>query len=772
MAYSATLTIPAGAVASSLTNFVTRVDLAHLSANWWTDTSSDLGNVRVKQAGTVIPFDVVWYDRTAQTGSLFFKASLTTSDNTFAIETVDGATALAVTDPNGRNAVWSGYDVVLAGISATAPVDRTGKATVSIDGTVTSSSSGWLVLSGTGNLRVTGLPKRTAWTMGASVVLTTIPRNAGMLSYSDNSSDNANRASMLAQQSTNGGRYGLWNSSNSYVTDPGTQATADLNNRRRLVHTQDGTTSRVLWRDGVSVATGAPVAQRPASGSDGTMALFVGAEDTSFQERMEGQLNYAYLRNGVLTADWLAAESVSWETPGSFYSITASTTTGAASLTLSASAAAAGAVAGTASLSLSASGTPVAPVSGSASLALDASGLGLGPNNAAGDASLTLTASGTAGAGVAGAASLSVSASGAAGATAAGAASLSLSASGDSGEPPTPYVAAVLADGPIAYWRLGDALDTGFPSTAHDSSGHGHDGTYDAGMGSLLMPGAIAGDPDQGLYFGGSAAGTHDLQIPFWSGLNTSTFTYETWVKLNSFPGDNPLFGRTGNPGPVHVGSDAAGNIVVRVNSGATTASYSSATSAYYYGDGYRWHHVAITRDSGGTLRIYIDGVLDVEFADSLSPDASTSEGFEAGTYGGIGSLDELALYDYALPADRVFAHYLIGHGASGTASLTLSASGTVTGASARGTASLTLSASGQVPTPTTGTATLELSAEGWATAIFATDTTNALDGLDLLLSASVQQFTPVAAAPVGAAERYDVAIPYPVPVMVDGRPT
>ena len=52
MAYTATLTVAAGKVSSDLSSFPVRVDLSHLSNGWWTDTSSDLGNVRVKQGGT------------------------------------------------------------------------------------------------------------------------------------------------------------------------------------------------------------------------------------------------------------------------------------------------------------------------------------------------------------------------------------------------------------------------------------------------------------------------------------------------------------------------------------------------------------------------------------------------------------------------------------------------------------------------------------------------------------------------------------------------
>lgn len=52
------------------------------------------------------------------------------------------------------------------------------------------------------------------------------------------------------------------------------------------------------------------------------------------------------------------------------------------------------------------------------------------------------------------------------------------------------------------------------------------------------------------------------------------------------------------------------------------------------------------------------------------------------------------------------------------------------------------------------------------------TDTSNALEGLDLLLTASVTFAVPVPAAPPAAGAKYDVAVAYPIPTMVDGIPT
>jgi hypothetical protein len=88
------------------------------------------------------------------------------------------------------------------------------------------------------------------------------------------------------------------------------------------------------------------------------------------------------------------------------------------------------------------------------------------------------------------------------------------------------------------------------------------------------------------------------------------------------------------------------------------------------------------------------------------------------------------------------------------------------------GGALLDLSASIDATAPSGGLATLTLSAGGVAVAVFTTDLSNAFDGLDLLLTAVVTMAVPVVSPPTTPAVKYDKAIAYPEPVMVDGRPT
>jgi hypothetical protein len=88
------------------------------------------------------------------------------------------------------------------------------------------------------------------------------------------------------------------------------------------------------------------------------------------------------------------------------------------------------------------------------------------------------------------------------------------------------YASTVLADHPLGYWRLGESSGT----TAFDSSGNGHNGTYVGGV-TLGVPGLIGnGDPDTAASFSGS--GHVDLGT---LNLNLSTVTLEAWINPTSY---------------------------------------------------------------------------------------------------------------------------------------------------------------------------------------------------------------------------------------------
>ena len=93
------------------------------------------------------------------------------------------------------------------------------------------------------------------------------------------------------------------------------------------------------------------------------------------------------------------------------------------------------------------------------------------------------------------------------------------------------YKNTVLADSPLVYYRLDEASGT----TATDSSGSGHNGTYSATGVTYSVTGAIRGDADKAVTFNGT---TGDVTVP--SPINpTGSATLECWVKIAANPTAN-----------------------------------------------------------------------------------------------------------------------------------------------------------------------------------------------------------------------------------------
>ena len=86
------------------------------------------------------------------------------------------------------------------------------------------------------------------------------------------------------------------------------------------------------------------------------------------------------------------------------------------------------------------------------------------------------------------------------------------------------YSNQVLADEPLAYWRLGEPSGT----SAADASGNGNTGTY-GGSPTLGATGALAGDTDTATSFDGV---NDNVSVPNNAALNLNgSFSIEFWAK-------------------------------------------------------------------------------------------------------------------------------------------------------------------------------------------------------------------------------------------------
>jgi hypothetical protein len=232
----------------------------------------------------------------------------------------------------------------------------------------------------------------------------------------------------------------------------------------------------------------------------------------------------------------------------------------------------------------------------------------------------------------------------------------------DTAETSVTYEEEVLADTPLAYYRLDD---TTLP-VAKDTSGNGNDGTYVGGV-TLGAAGALTGDPDKAISLDGTS-GYVDVGDKFGFDGNAS-FSLEAWILPTVLNGeyrgvltnqDGPDSGRDGYLIYVEVGSGVG--LERWANSSSNPLAAPGSIGA---GD---WSHVVGTYD-GSNLRIYVDGALAAgPFASGLSIPTHTCSFVIGAMFCGkvgffAGGVDEVAVYGHALSAARVLVHYRVGMG-------------------------------------------------------------------------------------------------------------
>jgi YD repeat-containing protein len=231
--------------------------------------------------------------------------------------------------------------------------------------------------------------------------------------------------------------------------------------------------------------------------------------------------------------------------------------------------------------------------------------------------------------------------------------------------------------GLLSYWRFGDA---GGSSTLVDSFGTAN--ATVVGSPTLGVGGAINGDSDTAAGFDGlDDAATANLSLS-----GTSKVTVEFWMKWNGFANDDdlameytPNFNST--PGGFLIDPNAPqaeGKFGVAIGNGSSRNNvFFTRPSAGV------WHHYAFVMDSSAAaaevIKPYVDGkAVSFTKADSgtgAGNFANSSLNFmsrAASSLFGAGSLDEVAIYNRALDATTIAAHYA-GNPQAPTASLSSS---------------------------------------------------------------------------------------------------
>jgi hypothetical protein len=226
---------------------------------------------------------------------------------------------------------------------------------------------------------------------------------------------------------------------------------------------------------------------------------------------------------------------------------------------------------------------------------------------------------------------------------------------------PNGYSAAVLADGPLSYFRL----DESGGSTICDSSATPTNGTYLGGV-SYGAEGATSGDPaitaTAGIGNAGpGVSGSHDFTLEGWF-RRTTTTQDQTLVAIGAagkgnIAGLNVWTTTTAGAYPIAAASSIGLDTYEGINQ------WDTAPAGVNLWDG-KWHYLAVTYSAASNVATaYVDGqslgtrtpvALDITAAPILLGhwvDTEINQPL-------IGSADDIAVYPTALSAARILAHY------------------------------------------------------------------------------------------------------------------
>jgi hypothetical protein len=236
------------------------------------------------------------------------------------------------------------------------------------------------------------------------------------------------------------------------------------------------------------------------------------------------------------------------------------------------------------------------------------------------------------------------------------------------------YVATIVGDHPLAYWRLDETSG----SVAQDRI-NGYNGQYNNV--TLGLPG-YAGlfDSDTAAGFGpGTASYVGGIQgITFEAASDTTAFSLEAWVNgpTNQVSGAAIITKGTGGGGE-QFNLDVYGG-VYRFFVRDSTGQNPNGTLNAAVGPNGTWQHVVAVYDGpGGNLYLYVNGALAASAGASASGILSSSHEVTIGSRQSgssvydnnfNGSIDEVAVYASALSSAQVQNHYNAQYLAPGTA--------------------------------------------------------------------------------------------------------
>lgn len=231
-----------------------------------------------------------------------------------------------------------------------------------------------------------------------------------------------------------------------------------------------------------------------------------------------------------------------------------------------------------------------------------------------------------------------------------------------SGSVTVSYVDEVMADSPLTWWRLNTPVTNA--GTFADASGGGHPATISAGSSDLAAqpgPQLVAGAGQSYAKTGASPGGAIASSMPTVSG----SYSVEAWLQTTDAGSIREILAQDNGPRLYQL----------RLESGKPSFTNIRGTIVAVIGptsiaDGIR-HHLVATVDSTtstNNIKLYLDGSL--IGTGSASSTGSINIAACLGCYAGpssnpsqqfAGNLADLAVYNSALSAARVAAHWNAG---------------------------------------------------------------------------------------------------------------
>jgi hypothetical protein len=222
--------------------------------------------------------------------------------------------------------------------------------------------------------------------------------------------------------------------------------------------------------------------------------------------------------------------------------------------------------------------------------------------------------------------------------------------------PAAGYRDAVISDAPVAYYRFEESAGA---TEAIDSSSSKQNGEYDNVQLEQASFSAVLGH----------AARFDESSVALSSLGNPNRITIEAWIKPDMFEEFNAIYTTDEwMTGSLHLQLVDDEQIALSLNAGPDAADEDQEEDAVFGGSSFftpgEWRHIAATYDSSNAKSVlYVNGVPAGTNVFTIPPVTMDLAVSHIGAWNGderffFGLIDEFAIYDKVLSAERILAHY------------------------------------------------------------------------------------------------------------------